>query len=160
MAEYHHSNRNRHNSDSDGNSIVPVHTAGTAATAKTASDGSLPSGPTLGPSDTLEPLNPFDTGVQMHNGKRVLGEEDAYNQLAHAWPLRKKWLLLTVVAVCQTSKWNFSCTTLYLALVLVKVKASMLLRICSRARDNHQHHGWPKYSHSCKECIMLMAAFA
>ncbi|PSN67410.1 MFS general substrate transporter [Corynespora cassiicola Philippines] len=33
----------------------------------------------------------------------VLHEEDAYEKTAYAWSSRKKWILLTVVAFCQTS---------------------------------------------------------
>ncbi|KAF2791094.1 MFS general substrate transporter [Melanomma pulvis-pyrius CBS 109.77] len=40
-------------------------------------------------------------------GKRVLREEDAFEKTAYAWPARKKWVLLTVVALCQTSM-NFN----------------------------------------------------
>jgi MFS family permease len=41
------------------------------------------------------------------NGKRVLSEEDAFEHTAHAWSTRKKWICLSIVALCQTSM-NFN----------------------------------------------------
>ncbi|KAF2259707.1 MFS general substrate transporter [Lojkania enalia] len=41
------------------------------------------------------------------NGKLVLTEGNSYEKTAYAWSIRKKWTLLTVVALCQTSM-NFN----------------------------------------------------
>ena len=43
------------------------------------------------------------------DGRRVLDENDATNHkyTAYAWSKKKKWILLTVVALCQTSM-NFN----------------------------------------------------
>jgi hypothetical protein len=38
---------------------------------------------------------------------RVLNERDDYESTAYMWSLKKKWILLTVVALCQTSM-NFN----------------------------------------------------
>lgn len=48
--------------------------------------------------------------------KIILQEEDAPHALAYDWSSRKKWVLLTVVAVCQTSK---STVLLYLVAPLL-----------------------------------------
>ena len=66
----------------------------------------------MGPKETaineIMPVGPVITnngGDEPHivNGKRVLREEDAFEKTAYAWSLKKKWTLLTVVALCQTS---------------------------------------------------------
>ncbi|KAF2022022.1 MFS multidrug transporter [Aaosphaeria arxii CBS 175.79] len=41
------------------------------------------------------------------DGKVVLREEDAFDKTAYAWSPRRKWIMLTIVAICQTSM-NFN----------------------------------------------------
>jgi hypothetical protein len=95
-----------------------VHSSGrtsdSATTGKTGEDAILPvqsrvSATTAhtGVKSTIEPLQKVGTAVTLHNGKRVLREEDAFEKLAYAWSDRKKWTLLTVVAICQTSESAF-----------------------------------------------------
>ncbi|KAF2636849.1 MFS general substrate transporter [Massarina eburnea CBS 473.64] len=52
------------------------------------------------PSDATEQPTLID-------GKRVLTELSSFDQTAYAWSTKKKWMLLTVVAICQTSM-NFN----------------------------------------------------
>lgn len=47
------------------------------------------------------------TPTQYIRGNRVLLEEENLDKTAYAWSSRKKWILLTVVALCQTSM-NFN----------------------------------------------------
>lgn len=57
----------------------------------------------------LEQLNTAPSVQTLHHsGKRILTEEDeeGNKKLAYSWSSRKKWLLLTVVAICQTSKYS------------------------------------------------------
>lgn len=66
----------------------------------------------LGSNDSQEPLKPMEgvgravtnSAEPEHNGKRYLTEALAYEHLAYAWSPKKKWFLLTIVAICQTSK--------------------------------------------------------
>jgi hypothetical protein len=79
----------------------------TMPTATTTDLGSVPVDTTSG--EPLQPLYGVDkaitqTAEPVHNGKRYLTEGLAYDHLAYAWSSRKKWFLLTIVAVCQTSK--------------------------------------------------------
>ncbi|KAF2111734.1 major facilitator superfamily domain-containing protein [Lophiotrema nucula] len=67
-----------------------IHAVSTTATAPVVTE--VPSGESLSP-----------------NGRRVLDENDKANakHTAYAWSKKKKWILLTVVALCQTSM-NFN----------------------------------------------------
>ncbi|KAF2242474.1 MFS general substrate transporter [Trematosphaeria pertusa] len=66
---------------------------------------------TLGAKEATDEVNLVRTVTTnepvLVNGKRVLREEDAFEKTAYAWSTRKKWILLTVVALCQTSM-NFN----------------------------------------------------
>jgi hypothetical protein len=63
------------------------------------------------PSDDIQPVRTISHSLpprnsddpEFVNGKRVLREEDAFEKTAYAWSPRKKWMLLTIVAICQTS---------------------------------------------------------
>ncbi|KAF1994639.1 MFS general substrate transporter [Amniculicola lignicola CBS 123094] len=78
------------------------------------SSSDSPSAPKKGPQDEITPVSQVSTnnveerlGGQVVNGKNVLAEEDAFEKTAYAWSVKKKWTLLTVVAICQTSM-NFN----------------------------------------------------
>jgi len=43
----------------------------------------------------------------VHKGKRYLTEGIAHEHLAYAWPNKKKWFMLSIVAVCQTSMYKY-----------------------------------------------------
>jgi hypothetical protein len=66
------------------------------------------------PTASEEPLKPSEGLAQvetisqepLHNGKRYLTEALAYDSLAYAWSDKKKWIMLTIVAICQTSKYE------------------------------------------------------
>ncbi|KAF2703015.1 MFS general substrate transporter [Pleomassaria siparia CBS 279.74] len=58
-------------------------------------------------STAVSPLKPGLNEPLIINGKRVLRDEDAFEVTAYAWSIKKKWILLTVVALCQTSM-NFN----------------------------------------------------
>lgn len=60
---------------------------------------------TNGKEQVLAPVG--SPGSDLVNGKRVLREDAAFEVTANAWSTGKKWLLLTVVAICQTSM-NFN----------------------------------------------------
>lgn len=57
-------------------------------------------------SHSTPPENSIDP--ELVNGKRILREEDAFEKTAYAWSTRKKWILLTIVAICQTSMFVLS----------------------------------------------------
>ncbi|KAF2659301.1 MFS general substrate transporter [Lophiostoma macrostomum CBS 122681] len=59
-----------------------------------------------GPSDGIRPVQTNDT-TALVDGKRVLREEDVFHKTAYAWSTKKKWAILSVVALCQTSM-NFN----------------------------------------------------
>jgi hypothetical protein len=58
-----------------------------------------------GPSEGIQSVRTNETSLV--NGKRVLHEEDAFHKTAYAWSTKKKWAILSVVALCQTSM-NFN----------------------------------------------------
>lgn len=78
-----------------------------ATTASTADLGTVPT-----VTSSNEPINEkggvgkalTNTVEPVHNGKRYLTEAIVYEHLAYAWSTKKKWFLLTIVAVCQTSE--------------------------------------------------------
>lgn len=51
--------------------------------------------------DEIRPVRTIDSHIV--NGKNVIREEDAWERTAYAWGSKKKWWILTVVALCQTS---------------------------------------------------------
>lgn len=53
---------------------------------------------------TLIGGKPISTAL---SGKRILNEDEDFDKTANAWSVKKKWILLTVVALCQTSM-NFN----------------------------------------------------
>jgi MFS family permease len=57
--------------------------------------------------DAVAPVRTNSDESNIVDGKRVLREQDAVECTAYAWSTRKKWILLTVVALCQTSM-NFN----------------------------------------------------
>jgi hypothetical protein len=74
------------------------------------SSSGSPSAPKKSPQDEITPVSQVSTNNveeklsgQVVNGKNVLAEEDAFEKTAYAWSTKKKWTLLTVVAICQTS---------------------------------------------------------
>lgn len=62
------------------------------------------SGPEYSEKDVTDEIG---TAPVFVNGSRVLIEEENADKTAYAWSSRKKWILLTVVALCQTSM-NFN----------------------------------------------------
>ena len=56
------------------------------------------------PSDGIQAVR---TNSDLVNGKRVLRQEDAFHKTAYSWSNKKKWAILSVVALCQTSM-NFN----------------------------------------------------
>lgn len=54
-------------------------------------------------------INPVDSSPQAStapmapNAPLVLNEVNSLEHTAYKWPSRKKWMVLTVVALCQTS---------------------------------------------------------
>jgi hypothetical protein len=58
--------------------------------------------------DEIKPICTNETtrhppAAPLVNGKLVLRVEDAWEKTAYAWSDKKKWALLSVVAICQTS---------------------------------------------------------
>jgi hypothetical protein len=76
------------------------------------SDGSVGSdgaGTKEAKSSSFEAAGPLDSNITSStkpvnpNGTLVLNEANSFEQTAYAWSTKKKWAVLTVVALCQTS---------------------------------------------------------
>lgn len=53
--------------------------------------------------EAADEIVPVRTVTRDENGRAILREEDVFEVTAYAWSNKKKWVVLSVVALCQTS---------------------------------------------------------